>query len=220
MQEENRDNLPNPAEQDAAAQDAELEPNKNSGKDLWLFFIFLDIIALCVLGFFVYTSFFDGLSVPVSEEFAPQPFLEEVYVENIKDDIKPAAPSAAAAAVAATAEESLSAAAEQAKPAASKPAAQPAAQTAQPKKQSVSVSGTGRTRTVVFKYFGNAKTAAVVGGFTMRKPVAMKKYGDEWRATLVIYPGEYRYKYLIDGKEIPDPNAEKQEDGRSVLIVK
>jgi hypothetical protein len=217
MQEENQGNIQNSAMQDSAAQDAELEPNKNSGKDLWLFFIFLDIIALCVLGFFVYTSFFEGLSEPVGEDLAPQPFLEEIYVENIKDDIKPAPSSAHAAA----AEPEPVAATEQAKQAVSKPAPQqPAAQAAQPKKQSVSVSGTGKTRTVTFKYFGNAKTAAVIGGFTMRKPVAMKKYGGEWRATLVIYPGEYRYKYLIDGKEITDPHAEKQEDGRSVLIVK
>ncbi|MDR0734917.1 MAG: glycogen-binding domain-containing protein [Elusimicrobiota bacterium] len=210
MQEENQENIPNSAERNCAAQDAELELNKNSKRDLWLFFIFLDIIALCVLGFFVYTSFFEDLNTPVSANSAPEPFLEEVSVENLKDDIKPSAPSAPAAAAT---EEPPAAPVEQEKPAAAKPAPQP-------KKESVSISGTGKTRTVTFKYFGNAKTAAVVGGFTMRRPVAMKKYGNEWRAALVIYPGEYRYKYVIDGKEIQDPYAAKQEDGRSVLIVK
>jgi hypothetical protein len=47
----------------------------------------------------------------------------------------------------------------------------------------------------------------------------MKKIGDEWRVSLIIYPGEYRYMYVIDGKETPDPNSD-QSNGKSVLIVK
>ena len=199
-------------------EDNELEPKKKSTKDKWLFFIFLDIIALCVLGFFVYTTFFEGLNVPVDEDIAPgegsrtqQPFLEEIFVEDVKTDIKSIAaqPQEPAAPVVKPVEPP--------KPAAVKEPAKPVEAA---KRQSVTVSGTGKTRTVTFKYFGDAKSAAVVGGFTMRKPVAMKKVDGEWHASVIIYPGEYRYRYIIDGKEIPDPNAEKQEDGRSVLIVK
>jgi len=190
-------------------QNDELEPKKNSRKDMWLFFIFIDIIVLCVLGYFIYATFFDGINVRVNEDFTPEPFLEEVFVSDIKTDIKTATPAPAPApAVAAP---------EPAKPKPAPVVEQPQEQKA--KRESVVVSGAGKTRTVTFKYFGNAKTAAVVGGFTMRKPVAMKKVGDVWQATLIIYPGEYRYKYIIDGKEIPDPEV-KEDDGRSVLIVK
>ena len=90
---------------------------------------------------------------------------------------------------------------------------------AEPKRQSVFISGSGKTRKVTFKYYGDANKVSIVSGFTMRKPIALKKSGGVWSTTLVIYPGEYRYLYIVDGKEIPDPNAE-QEDGRSILVVK
>jgi hypothetical protein len=196
---------------------------KGSKKELWLFLIFLDIIALCILGFFVYTSFFEGINSAVNEEFAPQAFLEEIVVEDIKNDIKPQP-----AAVQSKPQEVKPA--ESAKPEVKQDVVhqnlqsqsqQPkeAAKPAEPQKQSVVITGAGKTRKATFKYFGDAKKVAVVAGFTMRKPVAMKKANGIWSVDLIIYPGEYRYLYIVDGKEMPDSYA-KEDAGRSVLIVK
>jgi flagellar basal body-associated protein FliL len=180
-----------------------LTESKKTSKELWLFLIFIDIIILCVLGFFIYRSFFAGLGLPAlikpaAEAAAAPDIIEEeaVIVEELPD-MRPAesAPKEAAAA----------------QPEASAPAAE--------KRQSVFITGAGKTRKVTFKYFGEADSAAVVAGFTMRKPVAMKRAGAEWETTLVIYPGEYRYMYIIDGKEVMDPNAQ-EDNGRSILIVK
>lgn len=76
-----------------------------------------------------------------------------------------------------------------------------------------------KTKPVTFKYYGAGDKVSIVSGFTKRKPVAMKKVGGVWTKTLYIYPGEYRYKFIVDGIQILDPNA-KAENGRSVLIVK
>jgi len=186
---------------------------KKSSKEMWLFLIFLDIIALGVLGFFIYTSFFSGLNTPMQDD--RKPILEEVVVAEIK--LPAAEPEAKPQPKPVVAPE------EKPKPAApapvvAAPVEKPSVQAAE-KKQSVFVSGTGATRKVTFKYYGDGKQVAVIGGFTMRRPVAMKKTGNEWATTLVIYPGEYKYMYVVDGKEIADPNA-KTEDGKSVLIVK
>lgn len=210
---------------------------KKSSKEIWLFLVFIDIIALCVLGFFVYTSFFDSLNVSVSASAKDQPFLEEVLVEDVK--VTPSKPAEKEEPVKAEPkaepkketpkQEVAVPAPKEAAPAAPEVKAdtkpeQPAAPAVkpasfEPKKQSVFVSGTGKTRKVTFKYYGEAKSAAVVAGFTMRKPIAMKKSGKEWSTTVIIYPGEYRYMYVIDGKETVDPNA-KEDGGKSVLIVK
>jgi hypothetical protein len=193
----------------------ELSP-KNSKKDFWLFLIFIDIIAICVFGFFAYTSFFENVnSKSAQTPDDAKPIVEEVIVEDIKYDVNPAPAQSSSQPLKNNSGETLQENKPQPQQAPEKITDEPA----KPKKQSVFISGTGKTRKVLFKYFGNAKQAAVVSGFTGRKPIAMKKTGDEWQASVIIYPGEYRYMYVIDGKEIPNPNAE-QSNGKSVLIVK
>lgn len=200
----------------------ELQDNsKKTSKEIWLFLIFVDIVALCVFGFFIYKSFFNDFDfaslIPqtaAEEELSAETDVQEnILVEEEKlpqeeaPSVKPEEPKPA----------QDEAEAKPAKPAEA-PAEKPAVK-AEPKKQSVFVSGTGKTRKVTFKYYGNAKKVSIISGFTMRKPVALKKVGGVWSTTLVIYPGEYRYMFVVDGKETPDPNA-LQDDGRSVVVIK
>ena len=87
------------------------------------------------------------------------------------------------------------------------------------KKQSVFITGTGKTRKVTFKYYGDAKKVAIVSGFTNRQPKALTKKDGVWETTLVLYPGDYKYIYIVDNVETLDPNA-PAENGRSVLKVR
>ncbi|MDR0646494.1 MAG: hypothetical protein LBG46_06035 [Elusimicrobiota bacterium] len=201
------------------AKDTELEIEfQNSKKDFWLFLIFIDIIAICVFGFFAYTSFFESTKSKDTTDAHVKPFMEEIIVEDIKRDVTPET-SQSPSQPAKNSNDKQEELQQKSKPQLQIPSEKPAGEPAEQKRESIVISGSGKTRTVTFKYFKNAKTVSVVGGFTMRKPVAMKKAGDEWRASLIIYPGEYRYMYIIDGKEMPDPNSE-QSNGKSILIVK
>jgi len=197
----------------------EIQDNsKKTSKEIWLFLIFVDIVALCVFGFFIYRAFFNGFdfaslmpqSAVQEEEFAEFSAEDNLSVEDINlpqegetPSVKEEEPKTDDKANEPTAKEE-------------KPVAEVKPE---PKRQSVFISGTGKTRKVTFKYYGDANKVSIISGFTMRKPIALKKSGGVWSTTLIIYPGEYRYLYIVDGKEMPDPNAE-QEDGRSVLIVK
>ncbi len=200
----------------------ELQDNsKKTSKEIWLFLIFVDIVALCVFGFFIYKSFFNDFDFAslIPQTAAEEEVLAETDVQEnilVEDEKLPQ-------------EEAPSVKPEEPKPVQNEAEAKPVkpAETeaekptvkAEPKKQSVFVSGTGKTRKVTFKYYGNAKSVSIISGFTMRKPVALKKSGGVWSTTLVIYPGEYRYMFVVDGKETPDPNA-AQDDGRSVVVIK
>ncbi len=87
------------------------------------------------------------------------------------------------------------------------------------KKQSVFVSGVGKTRKVTFKYYGDAKKVSIVSGFTNRQPKALTKKDGVWETSLILYPGDYKYMYLVNNVETLDPNA-PSENGRSVLKVR
>lgn len=227
------------------------EDTPKNSKEIWLFLIFVDIIALCVFGYFIYKSFFNNFDI---SSLMPQASVEEEYsVEEIEIPQEPA-PSAkqpvkqetVAPVVAEQPKEPVNEVKDQpaeqpkeevkaedvkqeeiivkkedAKPAESVvKKEEPKTVKAEPKRQSVFVSGTGKTRKVIFKYYGNAKSVSIVSGFTMSKPVPLKKTGKEWATTLVIYPGQYKYMFIVDGKQIPDPNASKQVDGRSIVTIK
>ncbi len=192
---------------------------KKSSKDMWLFLIFLDIIALCVFGFFIYNSF----SSAFKEEVQNEPFLEEVAVEDIVVEEPMSAPKIADKQEPKTEEAKVEEPAkaepkpevkEQPKPKVEAP--KPAAK----KRQSVFVENIGKpTRSVTFKYYDKASSVSVVGGFTMKKPVKMKKSGGVWSVNMRIFPGDYRYMLIVNGKEVVDPNAEV-DDGKSILVVK
>ncbi|MBP5429700.1 MAG: hypothetical protein J6Y25_02260 [Elusimicrobiaceae bacterium] len=207
-------------------QTAEFETKPTSNKDFWLLLIVLDVVALCILGFFLYKHFskqlFNGPAAPVqmeltTQEIEPLPQVEEVALipaEPVKEvapetlpepvvvpEPKPMEPVVAKAP-----------APEQAKPAEPKPVAV--------KKQSILVTPVNgsKYRRVTFRWFEPAKSVSIVSGFTNRKAQPLKKIGDLWETTLSIAPGTYKFLYVVDGKNTLDPNADEK-DGRSVLIV-
>ena len=81
---------------------------------------------------------------------------------------------------------------------------------------------------VTFTYVdSNAKSVSIVGDFNnwdeKRDPM-FNLGGGVWQITLYLEPGEYEYKFVIDGEKwIEDPNAKKfVDDGkgrRSIVTV-
>lgn len=207
----------------------------SANKDLWLFLIVVDIVFLCVCGFFLYKNLSARFFMPVEEtevvaeeQAAAQPdLLAEVLPETKKETKKetktPAAPAVKAPKVQEIAAEPVVVAPEPvAEPA---PKAdeqeQPAEQAEKPAKASVVVADNPKSskyRRVTFRYFGEGKKVSIVSGFTMAKPQALRKKKGAWETTLSIAPGKYRFLFIVDGVNTPDPYS-PQENGRSVLIV-
>ena len=207
----------------------------SANKDLWLFLIVVDIVFLCVCGFFLYKNLSARFFMPVEEtevvaeeQAAAQPdLLAEVLPETKKETKKetktPTAPAVKAPKVQEiTAEPVVVAPEPVAEPA---PKAdeqeQPAEQAEKPAKASVVVADNPKSskyRRVTFRYFGEGKKVSIVSGFTMAKPQALRKKNGAWETTLSIAPGKYRFLFIVDGVNTPDPYS-PQENGRSVLIV-
>lgn len=207
----------------------------SANKDLWLFLIVVDIVFLCVCGFFLYKNLSARFFMPVEEtevvaeeQAAVQPdLLAEVLPETKKETKKetktPAAPAVKAPKVQEIAAEPAVVVPEPvAEPA---PKAdeqeQPAEQAEKPAKASVVVADNPKSskyRRVTFRYFGEGKKVSIVSGFTMAKPQALRKKNGAWETTLSIAPGKYRFLFIVDGVNTPDPYS-PQENGRSVLIV-
>lgn len=207
----------------------------SANKDLWLFLIVVDIVFLCVCGFFLYKNLSARFFMPVEEtevvaeeQAAAQPdLLAEVLPEPKKETKKetktPAAPAVKAPKVQEIAAEPVVVVQEPvAEPA---PKAdeqeQPAVQAEKPAKASVVVADNPKSskyRRVTFRYFGEGKKVSIVSGFTMAKPQALRKKNGAWETTLSIAPGKYRFLFIVDGVNTPDPYS-PQENGRSVLIV-
>ncbi|WP_428078568.1 hypothetical protein [Candidatus Avelusimicrobium faecicola] len=207
----------------------------SANKDLWLFLIVVDIVFLCVCGFFLYKNLSARFFMPVEEtevvaeeQAAAQPdLLAEVLPETKKETKKetktPAAPAVKAPKVQEIAAEPVVVVPEPvAEPA---PKAdeqeQPAEQAEKPAKASVVVADNPKSskyRRVTFRYFGEGKKVSIVSGFTMAKPQALRKKNGAWETTLSIAPGKYRFLFIVDGVNTPDPYS-PQEKGRSVLIV-
>ena len=193
--------------------------NKKSSKEMWLFLIFLDIAALCVFAYFIYHSFGGEIQKQVSafttsrtqSKEQSKTFVEEIIVE---EDKIPAEQEEKTLPVAKKEEVK-----KEEQPAVKEEPVNIAQEPAEAKKQSVFISGTGKTRKVTFKYYGDAKKVSIISGFTSRKPVALTKKNGVWETTLVIYPGDYKYMYIVDNVETLDPNA-TAENGRSVLKVR
>lgn len=207
----------------------------SANKDLWLFLIVVDIVFLCVCGFFLYKNLSARFFMPVEEtevvaeeQAAAQPdLLAEVLPETKKETKKetktPAAPAVKASKVQEIAAEPVVVVPEPA----AKPAPkadeqeQPAEQAEKPAKASVVVADNPKSskyRRVTFRYFGEGKKVSIVSGFTMAKPQALRKKNGAWETTLSIAPGKYRFLFIVDGVNTPDPYS-PQENGRSVLIV-
>ena len=230
-------------------QESDLD-NTRSSKEMWLFLIFLDIVALVVFGYFIYNSFGGEIQKKVSALTASnkptKTFVEEVLVEEPKlpatkaEGKKVSSPTPKKEEVKVATKESPKtevktetktepAKAEKETPKAevkteTAPKATTAPTTAKTpatteKKQSVFVSGVGKTRKVTFKYYGDAKKVAIVSGFTNRQPKALTKKDGVWETSLVLYPGSYKYLYVVDNVETLDPYAPSA-NGRSLLTVK
>ena len=193
-------------------------PAQPNNKDIWLFLIIVDVVFLCVFGFFLYKNLSARLlapqenPVPVAEsvsEKEPETVVEEVVVEpegavSVAEAVPAAEPVVEVAApVVQKVEEPVA-------------QLQPAE-----KKESIIVTkkANSKYRQVTFRYYGEGKKVAVVSGFTMAKPRDLKKKDGYWETTLSISPGTYKFLYVVDGKQITDPYAEEK-DGRSVLVVK
>ena len=199
--------------------------NKKSSKEMWLFLIFLDIAVLCVCAYFIYNSFggemqkqfaaFTAARQAKNQE-ASKTFVEEILVE---EDVLPAETVKSTPAKEEVKKEETKEPAKEEKPAVKEETVNIAEAPKEAKKQSVFISGTGKTRKVTFKYYGEAKKVSIISGFTNRKPVALTKKNGVFETTLVIYPGDYKYMYIVDNVETLDPNA-PAENGRSVLKLR
>lgn len=207
----------------------------SANKDLWLFLIVVDIVFLCVCGFFLYKNLSARFFMPVEEtevvaeeQAAAQPdLLAEVLPETKKETKKetktPAAPAVKAPKVQEIAAEPVVVVPEPVAEPAPKvdEQEQPAEQAEKPAKASVVVADNPKSskyRRVTFRYFGEGKKVSIVSGFTMAKPQALRKKNGAWETTLSIAPGKYRFLFIVDGVNTPDPYS-PQENGRSVLIV-
>ena len=207
----------------------ELNIKTSSNKDMWLFLIVLDVIFLCVFGFFLYKHFAAKLVNPAPVAVTETEMVEALPEISGGEVITVTETEVIAEPVPAPKEEETPAPAEVKEVAAPAAEKAPAAQTqtapeqAQPApaKESVIVASVpnSKYRRVTFKWFGDGKKVAIVSGFTMSKPQALKKMGDHWETTLSIAPGTYKFLYIIDGKNTRDPySAEK--DGRSLVEIK
>ncbi len=76
------------------------------------------------------------------------------------------------------------------------------------------------------KGFTNAKKVALAGNFNDWKPeeLLMKKTADGWQLPFVLGPGNYMYKFIVDGKWITDPAKASMDDGKgnqnTFLVIK
>ena len=196
-------------------------PAQANNKDIWLFLIIVDVVLLCVFGFFLYKNLSARLLAPENPAQAPAAVVEETLAEEsiaaepeevvtVPEAIAPVVPEPVVQEVKAPVVEEPKATAEEVKE-----PAQPAE-----KKESIIVKkkAGSKYRQVTFRYYGEGKNVAVVSGFTMAKPRALRKKDGYWETTLSISPGTYKFLYVIDGQQITDPYAEEKE-GRSVLVV-
>ena len=196
-------------------------PAQANNKDIWLFLIIVDVVLLCVFGFFLYKNLSARLLAPENPAQTPAAVAEETLAEEsiaaepeevvvVPETITPVVPEPVAEEVKAPVVEEPKVSAEEVKEPA-KPAE---------KKESIIVKkkAGSKYRQVTFRYYGEGKNVAVVSGFTMAKPRALRKKDGYWETTLSISPGTYKFLYVVDGQQITDPYAEEK-DGRSVLVV-
>ncbi|WP_428073815.1 hypothetical protein [Candidatus Avelusimicrobium luingense] len=205
-------------------EDLDLDVKPAGNKDLWLFLIVIDMVLLCVFGFFVYQR----LSNSVFHTSGTQ---DGVAVEE--EVVQEVAPESEVISVAAEPEIVTPVVVQEEAVVEIKPAPQPEIKPVETivqeviteeapaeKKVSVTVTANAKSkyRRVTFRWFGEGKKVQIVSGFTMSKPQALTKKGDHWETTLSILPGTYKFLYIIDGVNQKDPYS-PEKDGRSVVII-
>jgi hypothetical protein len=204
----------------------EFDVKPAGNKDLWLFLIIVDIIFLCVFGFFLYkhfsTKIFNPSAVVVEEQAeVVEPLAVEEDAVLVTEDAPIAVESVAATPkeekVAAPKEEKLT----EAVVAVTEKTLEPAKPVVSSEKKEsvlVKVNPKSKYRRVTFRWFGDGKKVSIVSGFTMAKPQALKKKDGYWETTLSIAPGTYKFLYIIDGVNTLDPYSQEK-DGRSLLVL-
>lgn len=207
--------------------------SKKSSKELWLVLIFVDLIAICIFSYLIYNSFINSdkkvvqinrdvktEEVVLEEVNLSEPIKQEPKKEEVKEDKQEPVKEVKKEEITEVKTESK----EETKPLPKKEPKEVQTQATDTKndvkKESIKVSGTGKWRQVTFKYFDNAKSVAIVSGFTSTQPRALKKVNGVWEITLTISPGTYRYMFVVDGKEIKDPYNKQESNGRSVIVIK
>jgi hypothetical protein len=77
---------------------------------------------------------------------------------------------------------------------------------------------------VVFRLeVAGAGKVFITGDFNNWNPKmdSMVKRGGVWEVRLYLVPGRYRYMFVVDGREIPDPdNPHRESDGRTYFIFR
>ena len=211
MADENKD-LPEMAEFEAKM------PSLSGNKDIWLFLIIVDVVFLCVFGFFLYKNLSARLLAPAENAPAAAAVKQEAVEEEpvaVEEVVVEETVSVTPQAPAQQPKEEVPAVTQE------KPAPQPQAEVKPAeKKESIIIKTNPKSkyRQVTFRYFGEGDKVSVVSGFTMAKPRALKKKDGYWEITLGIAPGTYKFLYIVDGVQTLDPYAEEK-DGRSVLVV-
>lgn len=216
---------------------------KKSSKEIWLVLIFVDLIALCVFSYLIYSSFInsDKKEIKINrDQKTEQVVLEEIDLsETIKQEPKKEVKEIRQEPKQEQKQEPLqqlekevkqeivaevkAQVKEEEKALPKKEPKEVKTQTETKtniKKESVKISGSGKWRQVTFKYFDAAKSVAIVSGFTSTKPRDLKKVNGVWEITLTISPGTYRYMFVVDGKEVKDPYNKQESNGRSVVVIK
>ncbi|MBQ2312894.1 MAG: hypothetical protein II183_01890 [Elusimicrobiaceae bacterium] len=210
--------------------------NKKSSKELWLLLIFIDLIALCVFSYLIYSSFANNNNKEIKinrDVKTEEVVLEEIDLSNSakkepkkeEKEIKQEPKQEPAKEIKKQeVSEVKDQPKEEAKPLPQKEPKEVQTPTTETKndvkKESIKVSGTGKWRQVTFKYFDTAKSVAIVSGFTSTKPRDLKKVNGVWEITLTISPGTYRYMFVVDGKETKDPYNNQESNGRSLIVIK
>ena len=214
----------------------DLDAKPAGNKDFWLFLLTVDIVFLCIFGFFLYKHFSANLFQPAAvvaegvivEEDSEEPedviSVEAVEVQEMTAPVPSSEPEPKPVVIVPQ-EVPLTAVLEpkpepQAEPA--KPEPTPAAQTpVKEQKESVVIveNPKSKYRKVTFRWFGEGNQVSIVSGFTMSKPQPLKKQGDHWETTLSIAPGTYKFLYIVDGAKRKDPYS-PEKDGRSLLEIK
>ena len=209
-------------------EDLDLDVKPAGNKDLWLFLIIIDMVLLCVFGFFIYQRLSDSMfrlsgapeDVVVEEEIVQEVLPEEVtsvaaapveIIAPVKETPAPEiklAPQPEIKPVETLVQEVI--------------ADEKVAEVQAPAEQKVSVSVVAnpksKYRRVTFRWFGEGKKVQIVSGFTMSKPQTLSKKKDHWETTLSILPGTYKFLYIIDGENRQDPYS-PEKDGRSVVVI-
>ena len=55
----------------------------------------------------------------------------------------------------------------------------------------------------------NVNQVCLAGEFNGWTPIPMEKRDDEFQAIVELEPGEYQYKFVVDGQWVDDPSAPK-----------